>query len=127
MYRLAIKLKILKTRLKDSSRQHFKDISSRVQNLRKEVTLIQQLLDDPTNHELADMERAWVQALVDMRLNEEELYRQKFRVQWLSTGDQNSKFFHLHIKVRENRKHILSLTAADGTEINGMELLHLMI
>ena len=46
---------------------------------------------------------------------EEDIARQKSRIQWLEAGDRNSRYFHNSIKIRRNMKRIISLVRPDGT------------
>ena len=46
---------------------------------------------------------------------EEEVVRQKSRIQWFDKGDRNTAYFHYAIKNRCNRNHIVSLVRPDGS------------
>lgn len=95
---------------------HFNGISTKVQVIKDEVVSIQkQLLDDPTNTDVTEMERYWTQSVVHMRAKEESFPRQKSRINWFKCGDKNSKFFHQHKKSRENKSHIFSLMDDSGS------------
>ena len=47
---------------------------------------------------------------------EEEVVRQKSRIQWLEAGDRNTSYFHNSIKNRRNRNHVVSLIQPNGTQ-----------
>ncbi|KAK3225498.1 hypothetical protein Dsin_005360 [Dipteronia sinensis] len=50
---------------------------------------------------------------------EEDFLKQKSRIQWLHTGDQNSSYFFKAINGRQNRNKILSIMGEDGSLIEG--------
>ncbi|KAK3221978.1 hypothetical protein Dsin_009003 [Dipteronia sinensis] len=50
---------------------------------------------------------------------EEDLLRQKSRIQWLKAGDCNSSYFFKAINGRHNRSKIHSITGDDGSLIEG--------
>lgn len=51
---------------------------------------------------------------------EEKVLRQKSRVQWLKSGDQNSSYFHRNVKARQTRNLIRSLIKDDGTRVHSI-------
>jgi hypothetical protein len=51
-------------------------------------------------------------------MQEEETWRQKSRVRWLTTGDSNTKFFHAFANSRKQNNTIWDITKEDGTFIN---------
>ncbi|KAK2652935.1 hypothetical protein Ddye_012791 [Dipteronia dyeriana] len=50
---------------------------------------------------------------------EEDILRQKSRIQWLKAGDRNSSYFFKAINGRRNRCKIHSITGVDGSLIEG--------
>lgn len=43
---------------------------------------------------------------------------------WLTEGDQNTKFFHLIISQRRNKGHIDHMVLPDGRILKGVEIIH---
>uniref|UniRef100_A0A803QIS8 Reverse transcriptase domain-containing protein n=1 Tax=Cannabis sativa TaxID=3483 RepID=A0A803QIS8_CANSA len=57
-----------------------------------------------------------LQANLDSLLLKEETYwKQRSRIQWLQSGDKNTRFFHKFASNRKRSNRIASLTAEDGT------------
>jgi len=68
MYRLVSKLKVLKGSLKQLNREAFSNISSRTEEAREALRLVQNDLQlDPNNSELADLEKTSRRIFVDLR------------------------------------------------------------
>jgi hypothetical protein len=55
---------------------------------------------------------------------EEETWRQKSRLNWLASGDRNTKFFHAYANSRKHINTIWDITKEDGTVINCNHELH---
>ncbi|GMP97184.1 hypothetical protein CsSME_00045547 [Camellia sinensis var. sinensis] len=99
MFRVCQKLKNLKPALKALNKKDFSDITTRVHTSRSELLSAQCKLDkDPSNTSLQQLERTFYKQYVDLLAVEESLAHQKSRVQWLSQGDNNSRFFFKTIK-----------------------------
>lgn len=67
------------------------------------------LQEDPLNQTLLNEERVIVNQYRMLLKQEEELYKQKLRVNWIKFGDSNTKYFHNSMKVRNARNKIVSL------------------
>ena len=52
---------------------------------------------------------------------EEEVVRQKSRIQWLEARDRNTAYFHHSIKNRRNRNRLVSLVRPNGTQTKNEE------
>ena len=72
--------------------------------------------EGPTDERLAqesNLQRKW-----EERLRQEELlWKQKLRVQWLKHGEHNTSFFHKSTIQHRANNHILSLKKADGAKV----------
>jgi hypothetical protein len=55
---------------------------------------------------------------LELLRHEEETSRQKSRVNWLATGDRNTKFFHAYASLRKKINTIWDITKEDGTIIS---------
>ena len=53
--------------------------------------------------------------LNELRAQEEKMWHQRSRVQWLQSGDQNTKFFHGVSTQRKRRNFIKGLRDENGT------------
>ena len=70
---------------------------------------------NPRDVNLMLKEKEKLKIFVEAARIEEDIDRQKSRLQWLEGGDKNSKYFHNSIKHRRNNKRIISLTRPDGS------------
>jgi len=55
---------------------------------------------------------------------EEETWMKKSRLNWLASGDRNTKFFHAYDNSRKLINTIRDITKEDGSVINGNHELH---
>ncbi|KAL7197307.1 hypothetical protein ACSBR2_019903 [Camellia fascicularis] len=114
MFRVCQKLRKLKPILKALNKKHFSDITTRVQISRSDLDSVQWKLDkDPGNPQLQSLERTLYKQYVDLTTVEESLAHQKSRVQWLSLGDRNSRFFFKSVKGNINKGKILNIEKQD--------------
>jgi hypothetical protein len=63
----------------------------------------------PSHAEIKTSER-----LVELFHREEIMWRQRSRIEWLSAGYKNTKFFHQRASMRRRKNLIKTLTCADG-------------
>ncbi|XP_056162531.1 uncharacterized protein LOC130136281 [Syzygium oleosum] len=115
MFQVCCKLKALKAQLKLLNRSSFSEISTRTEQARSDLFLVQSALDlNPFNQSLLEREVELQRTFSDLRLQEESFYRQKSRIRWIKEGDMNTKFFHHHVNHRRLHNRILSVSTGDG-------------
>jgi exonuclease III len=122
MYRFQQKLKNLKQTLKAWNQSTFGNIFDAQKQLRVQLEEIQQQirLHGITN-ELKTQEAALNQQLEIRKKQEEILWKQKSRVQWLREGERNTKFFHRTVIQRRHINRITHLQSEEGVTIHSHE------
>ncbi|XP_030467298.1 uncharacterized protein LOC115686220 [Syzygium oleosum] len=114
MFNVCCKLKALKSKLKHLNRCSFSDISTRTEQARSDLFIVQTALDsNPFDQSLLAREMELQRIFSDLRLQEESFYRQKSRIRWIKEGDMNTKFFHHHVNHRRIHNRILSVSSDD--------------
>jgi len=71
--------------------------------------------------ELKAQETRINQQLEDKKRQEEILWRQKLRVQWLKEGERNTKFFHRAVIQRHHTNKITHLISDEGNVLHSHE------
>ncbi|KAJ6983827.1 hypothetical protein NC653_026594 [Populus alba x Populus x berolinensis] len=111
MYRLTAKLRLIKHACKSLHRQHTSHISRRVAEAKSCWISAQVALDEtPGSVELMSAERNHARIYSQLCKEEEAFYKQRSRIQWLSLGDRNTKFFHRSLVHRQSRNRVHGLT-----------------
>lgn len=123
LYVLAEKLRRLKKALIALNRQHG-HLPSNVQSLRSDLHATKHSIDLISSSSIdcslsRSKERLLSHKLWKALALEESLARQKSRIQWLSQGDKNSKFFFSCTKSRWNSNKIISIENGDGCVVSG--------
>ena len=80
-------------------RKEIKDLKKRLDELRGDPLRVA-----PTHVELKTNER-----LIELYHREEIMWRQRARIDWLASGDQNTKFFHMRASLRRKKNMIKAL------------------
>ena len=110
MYKLTTKLGILKTALRNIHHQHTNNMASRVAIAKLTWQEAQLHLDsNPTSNEAKARERSHASLYMQLCKDEESLFKQRSRINWLQLGDRNTKFFHNSLLHRQVRNQIHSL------------------
>ncbi|GKE06123.1 putative RNA-directed DNA polymerase, eukaryota, reverse transcriptase zinc-binding domain protein [Tanacetum coccineum] len=106
MFSLVSKLKILKKPLRKLNFDQG-NLFANVERLRQELASIQAaMVSDPFSSDLREAELLCLKAFKEALKDEELFLRQKSKIEWLSEGDCNSKYFHNVVKGRINRGRI---------------------
>ncbi|KAJ6874445.1 hypothetical protein NC652_034203 [Populus alba x Populus x berolinensis] len=117
IYRFTAKLRLLKHSLKTLHRHHTSHISSRVAEAKQKWTSTQILLDEsPASVDLLAAERYHAKLFSQLCKEEEAIYKQRSRIQWLQLGDRNTKFFHRSLMHRQSRNNIHALNDEAGIQ-----------
>jgi hypothetical protein len=118
MYRFQQRLKNLKQHIKSWNKSTFGNIFQAQDNLNKQIqSLQQQIRQHGLTDSLKHQETHLNNQLAERREQEEILWRQKSRIQWLKEGERNTKFFHRSMIQRLQSNHITHLVSDQGTEI----------
>lgn len=103
-------LRALKTLIKGWNKEVFGDVHERVGVLFDELKVIQaQNMEDPNNVQLLAKEAKLRNELNRVLKNEEILWAQKARVNWLELGDKNTKFFQTMTNIKRKRNEVLKI------------------
>ncbi|GKC45799.1 hypothetical protein Tco_1063521, partial [Tanacetum coccineum] len=104
------KLKNVKASLRGWSKMRFGGHKEKVENLRNVAMKWEQEAEKRT---LTDSERtSWLETRKQWEEKEREsgnMIRKKARIKWAIEGDENSKFFHSHVRRRNNKYNIRGL------------------
>jgi hypothetical protein len=120
--RLVWKLKSLKLAIKRWVTS-FKNLSAKKLGLLEVElqALYHSSLTDLNNEELTGMIKEKELERLKLLAVEEDTWRQRSRVLWLKSGDQNTKYFHHFASDRKNRKQIWEIQTETGHEVSGQK------
>eukprot|EP00253_Pinus_taeda_P024373 PITA_24373 len=122
VFPLHCKLKHIKGRLKEWNKKEFGKIfkaKGEVEKKLKEINKI--LITEGYTDERKEMAESLQQEWDNRCLQEEILWRQKSRVQWIKKRERNTKFFHRATIAHRNNNKIVKLTDQHGIERNTHE------
>ncbi|XP_058725687.1 uncharacterized protein LOC131596982 [Vicia villosa] len=90
-------------------------IKSQLEEKRNELNEVQnKVRQDKMNKELISKERICTEELLKLSDLEEEVLRQRAKVDWIRKGDGNNSFFHSTIRSRAKQKMITKLVKDNG-------------
>jgi hypothetical protein len=119
MFRLYSRLKAVKAKLKRVNKDLYGCISQKVLIARQKLESVQmRLLQKHGEVELRNTEQIYLHEFSAIQKAEEAFMKQKARNKWLNLGDQNSRFFHCQVKVRQARNAIKCLFDAEGNRLD---------
>ena len=100
-------------------------------NIRKEIkklkTELEKLRADPSRRAPSHVELKINENLVELYHREEILWRQRSQIEWLTSGDKNTKFFHLRASIRRKKNMIKALQHSLGILTNDPDELKAMV
>ncbi|CAL0333248.1 unnamed protein product [Lupinus luteus] len=121
MYSIWMKLKRLQTTLKLMGKK-YSDISEQLQTaMDKLAEAQQQLLHDKFNPTIILTVKNCTEHLLDLHTTEENMLKQKSKINWLQLGDGNNSFFHATVKDKSRQKEIIKLTTSEGNTVYTQE------
>ncbi|XP_010686874.1 uncharacterized protein LOC104901029 [Beta vulgaris subsp. vulgaris] len=100
------KLKVVKHALKDFHAKSFSKAHCKVEELRKKLAALRALPALQSDVTLQHEEKETLEKLKKWSHIDESILMQKSRINWLSMGDSNSKFFFTATRVRNARNKI---------------------
>lgn len=121
MFRFALKLKRLRTTLKNWNATSVGNIFQNLGRAEEELQSMERVFEmtgsDADLIALNRCQASYFHALAD----EELFWKQKTKTKWLAAGDQNTKFFHATVQARRSRMTITRIKDASGTWLNDLE------
>ncbi|KAK3218487.1 hypothetical protein Dsin_012457 [Dipteronia sinensis] len=119
-FKLCSKLRNLKKSLKTLNNDNVGNVATQSIKAKAALDAFQLLLDiQPIDTNLRMQEKELINEYTLSLQAEEDLLRQKSRIQWLKAGDRNSSYFFKAINGRRNKSKIHSITGDDGSLIEG--------
>jgi hypothetical protein len=124
MYRFQQRLKNFKQHLKNWNKTTFGNILQSIQTIEHRLEELQQTFISGLRTPDLMKEEAELQVELDeWKKQEEIMWRQKSRVQWLKEGERNTKFFHRAVVHHRYINRITQLEDAQGNPIREHKLI----
>ncbi|XP_021290562.1 uncharacterized protein LOC110421316 [Herrania umbratica] len=112
---MSITLKGLADNLQQWSLETFGDIYKKKKRLLARLKGMQKIPDAKPSDYLQHLEIALIEEYNLALYQEELIWQQKVRLDWLKYGDSNSKFYHALVKSKQRKKKIVALRREDGS------------
>ena len=111
MFTVASKLKRCKKHLKKWSKAHFGNVKKQIQQTKEMLWKVEERLVKENNYEEVLRLKTELSVLLD---KEEQIWHHKSRVQWIKSGDKNTRFLHGIATNRKRKNFIKGLRDTDG-------------
>ncbi|KAF3782863.1 Transposon TX1 uncharacterized protein [Nymphaea thermarum] len=112
--RVLAKLEVTRSKLSAWNRLHYGNISQKIDSIQKELDVVQARMDSGDSS-LSDLEYC-IRLELQATLREEELlWAQKSRTNWLKNGDRNTKFYQQVASGRKSRQSLSAISVGDLT------------
>ncbi|XP_022040576.1 uncharacterized protein LOC110943128 [Helianthus annuus] len=119
MYQVVMKMKLLKTPLRKLFFQQG-NLHENVKKARKELDECQLVMDqDPSNGDVLAKHSFLLKNYKEAVHDEAAFLQQKSKVDWLTLGDSNTKYFHNVVKAKNHRSRIFLIRDTDGNVHEG--------
>lgn len=99
----------------------FGNLFARKRRLLARINGTQKALSNGPNQFLVQLEQDLIKEYADIRLQKEEYWALKSRINWAAYGDCNTSFFHVSTLVRRHRNRIKSVKNSLGEWVTGEE------
>ncbi|XP_074265751.1 uncharacterized protein LOC141588195 [Silene latifolia] len=115
MYTLVQKLKLLKNPLKALNNNRYSDIEKSV-GVAKLILedLHKQMHDNPTYLAILAAEREAATSYEQLSKMQHSYLAQKAKVEWIKYGDENTRFFHSHLRARHTHNRVMTIKNQEG-------------
>eukprot|EP00253_Pinus_taeda_P029818 PITA_29818 len=118
MHTFQLRLKEIKNKIRKWNKEDFGNIFEEKQKLEKAMEEVQQqIILEGRDEERSKEESSLISQLEERRKQEEILWRQKSRINWLREGERNTKFFHQAMIQHRQRNRIFSIKNEAGERV----------
>eukprot|EP00253_Pinus_taeda_P023904 PITA_23904 len=118
MHTFQLRLKELKQKIRKWNKEDFGNIFEEKQKLERAMEEVQQKnIWEGRNEERCQEESRLISQIEERRKQEEILWKQKSRVNWLREGERNTSFFHQAMIQHRQRNRIFSIKNGAGEKI----------
>ncbi|RYR49330.1 hypothetical protein Ahy_A07g035788 [Arachis hypogaea] len=108
-------IKNITEKLQNWNNDVFGNLFKRKRRILNSITRIQNVHSYGRSPLLDDLEKELSGELATVLDQEELLWLQKSRQQWIVDGDRNTHFYHIKIAMRRRKNRIVKLRKGDGT------------
>ncbi|WZZ11232.1 hypothetical protein YC2023_097153 [Brassica napus] len=118
MFRLSVKLKMLKKCIRTFSHQNYSGIERKTAEAHAKLLLAQSAMLSAPNPLNASVELQAMKEWEELSSAEAAFFFQRAHINWITLGDGNSRLFHRYAASRQAHNHIHYLYADSGAKID---------